>query len=49
LKFYITKKSNFVQLHYVADMRLAVVNWHGNAVQYLFLAFICTTFFGVSL
>jgi len=25
-------------------MSLAVVNWLGSAVQYLFLAFICTTF-----
>jgi len=33
---------------YIADMSLAVVNCHGMAVQYLFLAFICTTFFGVS-
>jgi len=29
------KKSNLVLLHYIADMSLAVVNWHGSAVQYL--------------
>jgi len=29
-------------------MSLAVVNWHGMVIQYLFLAFICSTFFGVS-
>ena len=27
------KKNDLVHLLYVANMSLAVVNWHGNAVQ----------------
>jgi len=34
-------------LHHIANMSLAVVNWHGTAVQFIFLAYICTTLFSV--
>jgi len=29
-------------------MSLAIVYWYGSDIQYLYLAFICTTFFSVS-
>ena len=44
LKFYVIKKQSCI-VAYIADMSVAVVNWHGMAVQYLFLAFICTIYF----